>query len=318
MILSVTMNPSVDMSYPLEEFHLDTTNRIDSEKVRKTAGGKGLNVSRVLHLLEADVCSTGIIGGQLGGYIQKELDKDKMNHHFLEIDQESRNCLAILHNGKQTEILESGPVIDQQTQADFLELFQNLLQKADILTISGSLPKGIPASFYSQLIELAASKQIPTILDCSGQALKESLSGKIKPTVIKPNHHELGALIGEELAENNEDIYQALQHPIFNGVELILVSMGAKGAFVKSKNDYYSLTIPKINVVNPVGSGDSTVAGIAYGLENKMALTDVLKSAMTTGMLNTMEEQTGFIRKENFDYYFNQVSIQTYEREASL
>lgn len=318
MILSVTMNPSVDMSYPLEEFHLDTTNRIDSGKVRKTAGGKGLNVSRVLHLLEADVCSTGIIGGQLGGYIQKELDKDKMNHHFLEIDQESRNCLAILHNGKQTEILESGPVIDQQTQDDFLELFQKLLKEADILTISGSLPKGIPANFYSQLIELAASKQIPTILDCSGQALKESLSGKTKPTVIKPNHHELGALIGEELAENNEDIYQALQHPIFNGVELILVSMGAKGAFVKYKNDYYSLTIPKINVVNPVGSGDSTVAGIAYGLENKMALTDILKSAMTTGMLNTMEEKTGFIRKENFDYYFNQVSIQTYEREASL
>ena len=147
MILTVTMNPSVDISYPLTEFKLDTVNRV--QEVSKTAGGKGLNVSRVIHLMDEKLTATGIVGGFLGKFIQKQLDETGIPHHFLEIEEESRNCIAILHDGKQTEILESGPTITKKQSEDFLSVFDTLLKDTTIVTISGSLPKGIDSAFYN-------------------------------------------------------------------------------------------------------------------------------------------------------------------------
>ncbi|MDN5810610.1 MAG: PfkB family carbohydrate kinase, partial [Tetragenococcus koreensis] len=103
MIISVTMNPSVDISYPLENFKLDTVNRVTN--TTKTAGGKGLNVARVLQQTGANVLASGMIGGHLGEFIQTELENKKIQHDFFTINGQTRNCIAILHEGKQTEIL---------------------------------------------------------------------------------------------------------------------------------------------------------------------------------------------------------------------
>ena len=97
MILTVTMNPSVDISYPLEEFNLDTVNRV--AKVSKTPGGKGLNVTRVLKQLDDEVVATGLIGGALGTDIKEKLLQTGIKNDFFEISGETRNCIAILHEG---------------------------------------------------------------------------------------------------------------------------------------------------------------------------------------------------------------------------
>ena len=106
MILTITMNPSIDISYPLDDFKLDTVNRV--KNVRKTAGGKGLNVTRILKQLDAKVVASGLIGGFLGEEIKKDLTSNYIAHDFLPISGETRNCIAVLHKGQQTEILESG------------------------------------------------------------------------------------------------------------------------------------------------------------------------------------------------------------------
>src|SRR5699024_8156724 len=98
-ILAITMNPSVDISYPLETLQLNAVNR--ATDVSKTAGGKGLNVARVLHQLGSPVTASGVLGGTLGNFIEKQLDKVGINHDFMRIDQESRNCIAILHDDMQ-------------------------------------------------------------------------------------------------------------------------------------------------------------------------------------------------------------------------
>ncbi len=116
MIVTITMNPSVDISYPLEHFQLDTVNRVS--KVRKTAGGKGLNVTRVQQL-GADVLASGLLGGELGDAIQHELTSAGIKHAFSPISGKTRNCIAILHEGKQTEILEQGPVISASEAKTF-------------------------------------------------------------------------------------------------------------------------------------------------------------------------------------------------------
>lgn len=307
-ILAVTMNPSVDISYPLDTLKINKVNRVT--EVTKTAGGKGLNVTRVLHQLKTPVIASGILGGTIGQFIENKLDETKIKHAFMPINQESRNCIAILHDDmQQTEILEKGPVLTQRDEDKFLIHFENSLADVSVVTISGSLPKGLSDNLYEKMIAIASTKEIPVILDSSGEPLRVSLVGKHKPFLIKPNQEEIAQLIEQpinDLAELQEILSQ---YSIFEGVEWVVVSLGADGALIKHNNDFFRLTLPKITVVNPVGSGDSTVAGLASAIASGANAFEIMKTGMTTGMLNTMEKQTGFINKALFNEYYNQVEI---------
>ena len=310
MIVTVTLNPSVDISYHVDNLKIDDVNRV--ENAGKTAGGKGLNVTRVVNALGSQVLATGILGGTLGHFITGQLDEQNISQNFYEINKESRNCIAILHDGKQTEILESGPTLTQEEADGFLKHFKNLLENKSIsvLTISGSLPKGLSADIYKKIISLANEKNIPVILDTSGSTLAAILDDhSLRIAAIKPNFDELRALEDIEISDDPEEWKKILVAPRFQNVEWIIISMGADGAFAKHQDIFYKVDIPKIKVVNPVGSGDSTVAGIAYSLENNDSDEKLLKTAMTTGMLNTMESQTGFINSDNFDEYFDKVVV---------
>ncbi|MCI1985078.1 MAG: hexose kinase [Lactobacillus sp.] len=309
MILTVTMNPSIDMAYPLEHLAIDTVNRAQS--VSKTAGGKGLNVSRVIHQMSHAVEATGVLGGNFGRFIEERLDDDQIKHHFSHIQQESRNSIAILHDhGAQTEILESGPTLTSADAQQFLANFQKLLRQSDLVTISGSLPRGLASDFYARMVTLAAQENVDVLLDASGDALRAGIEGPDKPLLIKPNEDELAALLNRPVDKTNlATLKQALEAELFTGIEWIVVSLGAAGAFVKHGDKFYQAQIPKINVVNPVGSGDSTLAGLAMALDRLEDDTTVISTGMTTGMLNTMEAQTGFVNPELFQQYYDLVKI---------
>lgn len=307
MILTVTMNPSIDVSYPLKQLKLDTVNRIAD--VSKTAGGKGLNVSRVLSQLKAPLIATGVVGGHLGDYLTTQLDNDRIPHNFSKIKGETRSCIAILHEGSQTEILESGPEVSEEEQAEFIENFEQLLRDTDFVTISGSLPKGIDNDFYSVLIEKANQTGVKVLLDTSGETLKTSIQSSFKPYLIKPNETEIADLLGKDV-NSEKELINALDDDIFHGIEWIVVTLGADGALVKKGKDYYRVQIPIINVVNPVGSGDSTIAGLAYALSENKTSEEVMKTGMVTGMLNTQEEKTGFINPDHFDSLYEKVTVE--------
>ncbi|CAH2717364.1 Tagatose-6-phosphate kinase [Neobacillus rhizosphaerae] len=308
MILTVTMNPSVDISYPVDQFKLDDVNRV--ETVRKTAGGKGLNVARVIAQMEEEVLATGVLGGTIGDYIVQELNKSNIQNDFLRIDKESRNCIAILHEGMQTEILEAGPTLSSEEGEVFLEKFANLLPKVSIVTISGSLPKGLPPNFYQQMLEISQEKGIPVVVDSSGEPLRQVLLHKEKPFAIKPNTAEMSQLLGFKVDAEIGSLKQAVNHELLKGIEWIVVSMGSDGAFVRRADEYYRVTIPKIDLVNPVGSGDATVAGFAVALNRHETIEKVLKTAMTTGILNTVEAGTGYINIAKFNQYFDSVKVE--------
>ena len=174
MIVTVTMNPSIDISYPLATLKIDTVNR--TNKVTKTAGGKGLNVTRVIHDLGGDVLATGVLGGFHGAYIAEELKKAGIKQDFTPIAEESRDSIAILHEGNQTEILESGPTVSEDEQAAFLEKFEELIKQADIVTISGSLAKGFPSDFYQKLVQIAQQHAVKALVDTSGESLKQVIT----------------------------------------------------------------------------------------------------------------------------------------------
>ena len=149
----------------------------------------------------------------------------------------------------------------------------------------------------------------PVVLDCSGKALVEVLENEHKPKVIKPNTEELSQLIGKDVSKNPDELKEVLKDKLFENIEWIIVSLGADGAFAKHNDKFYKVNVPKIEVVNPVGSGDSTVAGITSAIHENANDEDLLRKANVLGMLNAMEKLTGFVNLENYDKLFNEVEI---------
>ena len=206
MILTVTMNPSIDTRYQLDKLIIDDVNRVTPEK---TAGGKGLNVSRVLLQLGDDVLATGLLGGHMGAYMAELMDADGVKNDFVPIAGETRICLNILHEGNQTELLESGPQIAPAELEAFTAKFAELAAKADVVTLSGSLPRGVDAGYYAELVKIAEEAGAKVLLDTSGASLEAALKSEIKPELVKPNLTEINGLLGTSFTTDDVDELRA-------------------------------------------------------------------------------------------------------------
>lgn len=305
------MNPSVDISYRLEKLEINDVNRTD--QVLKTAGGKGINVARVATQLGQKTIATGLLGGHLGAYLVEQLEVDDIGHDFFKIKQESRNCVAILHEGQQTEILESGPKISKEETEDFLAHYQKQLESGHyrIVTTSGSLPSGMDVSVYKKMIEIGNQLNIPVILDTSGSNLANLLDDEtLHLKAVKPNLDELSSIENVELTNDFDQIQSVLKKERYSRVEWVVISLGGDGAMIKHQDSFYRVTVPKIQVVNAVGSGDSTVAGLAVSIVREIADEEAIKTAMTAGVLNALNEKTGSIDMNHFDEIYEQIKIE--------
>lgn len=314
MILTVTMNPSVDISYRVDSLKIDDVNRTGD--VIKTAGGKGLNVARVATQMGQETVATGLLGGHLGAYLVEQLEQDNIGHDFFNIAQESRNCIAILHEGKQTEVLENGPTISTEESAEFLARFKQLLTSSryNVVTMSGSLPSGMEASVYQKMIGISNQAGIPIILDTSGPNLATVLDDEeIYLKAVKPNLDELSAIEDKQVTEDLVLLKEVLKGNRYSRSEWVIVSLGGDGAFIKHQEDFYRVTVPAIDVVSAVGSGDSTVAGLAVSLAKGSSIEDSIKIAMTAGVLNTLSEKTGSIDMNHFDEIYEQIKIEKFD-----
>lgn len=222
MILTVTMNPTVDIRYELNTLKLDTTNRVTD--IIKSPGGKGLNVARVLALAGREVKATGVVGGMLGRLIVQKTEEDGIINQFMEIEAESRNCVSILHDdGQQTEILEAGPMLSPQEKDRFLKVFESLAKDVKIITISGSLPKGLPGDFYKQLVAIGKQNNAIILYDTSGKSLRAVLESEVKPDLLKINLTELGEVIGQAVSKHGEQIKNAIDSELFAGIGRLLL-----------------------------------------------------------------------------------------------
>lgn len=305
MILTVTLNPSVDRRYIIEDFNKDGMYRVNN--FQATPGGKGLNVAKVINNLGEEVITTGFLGGTSGAFIKESLDKLNIKNDFLKISGNTRTCIAILSNdGSQTEILESGPEINRESLDDFYRHFNDLICQAEIITISGSLPVGLKKDTYKELIKIGKKANKRIILDTSGEALNYGIEAK--PFLIKPNQDELSRLVDFEL-RTQEDIIKALEKIKDFGVENILVSLGKEGAILASVEGVYKLDIPKVKAVNPVGSGDSLVAGMAVGLKRGYDMMHTVKLGSACGTANAMEEETGKVSVSNVEKILKQIEV---------
>lgn len=306
MILTITANPSVDMSYQLDSFNIDGVTRTD--KVIKHAGGKGIHVGYVLGELGDEVVHSGFVGGKLGEFIEEGLKERGHEARFVKIKEPTRNCLAILHEGKQTEILEAGPTISPDERAEFIKKLDEISAGCKVISMSGSLPKGLDSSFYEEIIAYAKNKGIFVAVDTSGQSLKDVVNAKIKPDLIKPNETEVADLLGEEITKDN--IKEALKKAPLSDIEYVIVSLGKDGAVVKAGDKIFKASVPEVTAINPVGSGDSSLAGAIYAIDKDKSPEEVIKTSMTCGLLNVLTEEIAHIEIEKFDKYYEQIKVE--------
>lgn len=306
MILVINLNASVDKRYKMKDLIKGEVMR--AAEVDNTPGGKGIHVANVATILGEDCIATGYLGGKSGEFISEKLQDYGIKQDFVQVAGETRSCLAIItESGAQTEILEPGPTVTQEEQEAFLAKYQELLSKAAVVAASGSMPKGLPGDFYGQLINLTRKAGKPFLLDTSGEALIQGI--KAQPYFVKPNNDEIKVLVGAEL-RSDEDIVHVLQKFMEDGIKLPVISLGAQGSMAGYNQHVYKITVPKIQCKNPVGSGDSFVAGIAVGIERGMAIEDVLSLGAACGTANAMEDESGFVRKEVVEELFPQIKIQ--------
>ena len=290
-ILTVTLNPAIDTRYEVRNLELGEVNRVVNKV--ESPGGKGLNVSNVLNKLGVDIIATGFLGGSKGNFIKTELDKMIISHDFQEVQRETRTCIAIIDKNKKiTEILESGEGVSLLEKENFLIKYDKLLEKVEIVDISGSLPKGLEKDFYKTLIERASKFGKRVILDTSGIALKEGIKGN--PYLIKPNIDEIEYLLGKKV-ENINEVIECAKKIINNGVSNVMVTLGRDGGLLITPTSVYKAFIPKVKVENTVGSGDSSVAGFIYGMSKELSLEEIFKYALACGTSNAMLKNTGDI-----------------------
>ncbi len=315
MILTVTLNAAIDKRYVVENFQEGEVNRVlECEYV---PGGKGLNVSKPLAIAGADVVATGFVGGHAGAYICDRLKDFKVKDGFYRVAAESRSCINIWDTAqkKQTEFLEPGFVIGEKDWKGFEEKFKELAKDAEVVTISGSVPKGLDSSAYKKLISIVKDLGKKVILDTSGKLLTEAVEEI--PYMIKPNIDEIAMLTGEKInvdAPNFfEDVIAAAKRVHNMGVKLVVVSLGADGSLMVCDDGVFRAIVPRVDAVNTVGCGDSMIAGFALGISQGLTPEETLKKASAISAASAMTEETGRFNLPDMEHLLSQIQIKRLE-----
>ena len=298
MILTVTLNAAIDKRYVVDDFKTGEVNRV--RECSYVPGGKGLNVSKPASIYGAEVVATGFVGGHAGNYIEDALKPFGIKGDFYHVNAESRSCINIWDevNHVQTEFLEPGFTLTEEDFAGFEKKFRELVKDADVVSMSGSVPKGLDGTAYQRLVRIVKEAGRPVILDTSGKLLEMGIEAC--PTLIKPNIDEIRMLTGKH-CDDMQDIIDAAK---------TIHANGADGSLAAGEEGIFRAIVPKINAVNTVGCGDSMIAGFALGLSEGLSLEETLRRASAISAAAAMREETGFFVMEDMEKLLPQIAIQ--------
>ena len=286
MIYTVTFNPSLDYTVSVNGFSAGKTNRTYSERL--FPGGKGINVSIVLHNLGIETTALGFIAGFTGEQIEREVQNMGLFTDFIHIKEGFSRINVKIKNCEGTEINGIGPVI---RQAAIEKLYGKLdkLQAGDILVLAGSVPAGLPSSIYGNILQRLQKKGILFVVDAAKDLLLPTLP--YRPFLVKPNLQELQELFCVTLKTKREAaIYAGKLRE--KGAQNVLASMGGQGAVLADATGrMHFLNAPKGMAVNAVGAGDSMVAGFLAGWTGAKDYAHAFRMGVSTGSASAFSER---------------------------
>ncbi|MGV9775821.1 1-phosphofructokinase family hexose kinase [Streptosporangium sp. NPDC003464] len=328
-VLTVTLNLALDVTYVADGVDWDGVNRVRT--VHRRAGGKGVNVARVLAALGRDVLVTGLAGGPTGDAVGADLAAAGLPAALTPIAAESRATLAVSDLGgapsglapapgaertaRRTALFnEPGPVVTDEELGRFLRDYDTLLGRAGAVVISGSLPRGVPAAFYAELAARARERGVPAIVDADGEPLRHAPAGR--PSIVKPNSEELARALardslrapagnsggdsdGDSGGDSGED-FAGAEVLRRDGAEAVVVSLGAGGLLAVTPEGAWRAAMPYRVEGNPTGAGDALVAGLALGLVEGMPWPERLRRAAALGAAAVASPVAGDFDPETF------------------
>ena len=262
MILTVTLNPALDVTYRLDRLRPGGTNRV--ARADERAGGKGVNVARVLAARGRRVLVTGLLGaGPSGDALRADLDRAGLPHRLTAVRGATRRTVAVVaDDGEVTGLWEPGPAVEPAEWRRFAELdFPEALAGASVVVLSGSLPPGVPDDAYAVLLRRAAGLGVPGVLDADGAALRAGLDGR--PALVKPNAEEAARATGLPATAGPAEAAERLREL---GAAAAVVTAGPDGMFGSAEGLRWHTPAPRRVRGNPTGAGDAATAALALAL----------------------------------------------------
>ncbi len=295
-LLTVTLNPALDRVHVVPGFAAGAVYK--AQETHTSAGGKGVNVARVTHTLGGPVAALSLLGGVAGEYALQSLHREGITQRVVPIGGETRTSVIVADpvNRRDTVLNEAGPEIRPEELNALWVCLRELLPAAQTVSYSGSLPPGIPDSFYAEAIALAREMGVKAALDTSGDALVQGAAAR--PFVLKPNRQELTAL-GDEGGDGWAGTAVALCGR--SGCEVALVTDGARGAVLACGDGVWECAPPVVDVVSAVGSGDSFLAGFLWAWDNGQGPEEALRLGTAAGAANARHYGSGFCTRDEIE-----------------
>jgi 6-phosphofructokinase 2 len=297
-IVTITLNPSIDKSVIVQSLIPDQ--KLKCRDIRYEPGGGGINVSRALQNLGGNSEAWFLAGGHFGNFFIDMINRKNLLYEAFIVKNETRESLILFDESNDSQYLlgMEGPEIEENEWQGFLKRVNNL-GTVDIMVASGSLPPGIPSDYFGRLAKIAKAKGAKFIIDTSGEALKIAIDEGVY--LCKPNLRELGLLVGLpgiDIFKAKEVATEILhkQH-----CEAIVVSLGADGALLVSKDFIEHIPAPPAQKKSTVGAGDSMVAGIVLSLSKNKTLQKAVRYGVACGAAATMNPGTSLCKKEDAD-----------------
>ncbi len=279
MILTLTINPAIDRNVSVDKLVFEDRAYILART--ETAGGRGINASRVLHGFGAKTIALLTSGGSAGERMEKSLASMHFPFEVVHVKSESRINITISDKqGLTIKLNEVGAPLDAKELKEIRLLVEARIPKAHWLMICGSIPPEVSPHFYSEIIELAKAHGVKTLVDTDGDALLHSLDAK--PTIITPNQLEAERLLGRALITRTHFL-EALDRIQKMGSEMVILSLGSRGAMGSSPEGIFEALPPHIDAVSPIGAGDAMAAAFTWSMEKKKSFADSLRWGVAAG-----------------------------------
>lgn len=307
MITIGGFNTSLDRSVVLEELRPGGVNRV--RDVQTWPGGKGLHVALTVAALGEPVSLVGLIDEAHRAFFEDRLRSAGVEFHGVDIPGSLRTCLAIREQGvdRVTEILEPGPATRPETRQRLTSLFLELAGESDLAVLSGSAPPGFGDTVYGALVASLREKGVRSLVDASGGLLRGAVEAA--PFLIKPNRDELADLAGRPI-DGVPAALEAARELIQKGPHTVVVSLGAEGAVAVQGDRAWRAEAPRVDAVNPVGSGDCLLGGIAVGLARGLDPEAVLALGVACGTANAQTRETGSASRADIDRLLPTVRVE--------
>ncbi|MEU1480743.1 1-phosphofructokinase family hexose kinase [Streptomyces sp. NPDC005760] len=302
MILTVTLNTALDITYRVRSLRPHTSHRVTD--VVERPGGKGVNVARVLAALGHEVTVTGFTGGATGRIVQDRLSAvPGLVDALVPVTGPTRRTIAVVdeESGDTTQLNEPGPTVTPEEWSAFQEAYEDLVPSVSAVALCGSLPPGVPVGAYAGLIRTAKAAGVPVLLDTSGEALRRGVAAR--PDILKPNTEELFELTG------SHDPLRATQDARRRGARAVVASLGKEGLLAATPEGRWRAAPPAPVHGNPTGAGDSVAAGLLSGLIDRLPWPDRLTRAVALSAATVLAPAAGEFDRAAYEELLGRVTV---------